>query len=226
VARRRFWRVFVAALAVIWGMAATDIAYAKMLPLEVQVSSPTKTVRVTPKDFYSRVNVAGALPYFGIFDFLDNRPADQPTEPLATISLFVLTSRTRPHTVLQVEGPDAMRETVVSFSYYASSNSSFGQIVPGGSETLRPGRWVRFSPAFSSLVEESLASFPNMEPVSAPPQKPPPKQVRGNNSSVVVGGFGAAIVLLLVSVLLVLRWSYSVLRRQTRSYGKSDAGAA
>src|SRR5687767_6325204 len=119
-----------AILALCFFFALIPIAEAKFVPLEVQITSSGKSVRVSPKDFYTRINVPSAAQWFGVFEYLAGSPPGPVSDQPLTVSLFILSSRTHPSSVLSVDGPDAIRETIVRFNYYQTSTEAIGRIIP------------------------------------------------------------------------------------------------
>lgn len=197
-------------------------ANAKLLPLEVQISGPDRTVRVNGRDFFNSINVpggTGVARYLGVFEYSAPPLTSEGQELI--VSLRHLYDRRG--AIVDGSALAVSRDTVLVASFVSNADGWFGQIQHGGMETFRPGRWIKFLPAFADLVNESYVSLPPVEPIEAPSYRyEPPLEEPAASLLTAINSYE---LLLVVGFLLLILLTIWVRRAVSRHLGRHSSSS-
>jgi hypothetical protein len=195
-------------------------AHAKLISLEIQITSPDRTVRVSPTEFVESVNDGVNLP-FGFKEIA--APANPPNDAPLTVRYFIFINPSEQGRVFSELEPGVVRKTYLVLSYHRTPLGAVGQILPGGDDRLfQEGQWVRFSSGFVGMVEQALKEYPSVTPVNPPPHQwqPHPASLEAVTARAARLRFvafllgGALFLLLAVLMATLLIWSQRVVRRK------------
>jgi hypothetical protein len=190
-------------------------AGAKMIPLEVQVSDGTQTVRVPPADAIEALNDGRAQGHYGIFTYA-SRPATLNGHPLR-VDLIIYSSRSEPGGVHDMMNPDVVRQKVVAFDYYRTGSGAAAQIREGNGRTVAIGRWAVLSPSFVDLVERAISEGPQVKPINPPLDRyePHPASLEAQEVRFARSQRIAVLTLVVVAsmVAYLVLWSWGRVRR-------------